>query len=394
MQTLHCSVPGADRIDFTVSGPGAQRLFGRAAGQGIALRAIRCTGGGYAARAQGRDLARLRALADDGGWQLTVTGRRGVGPWVERLLRRPGLAAGAVLCCVLLRVLAGFVLAIDLSALDTGGQQALRALLAQNGIQEGSWLPQSKLMQVQQELALHGADYGWLSLNFAGGCLYVETTAREQQNILSAPADTALYAKADGEVLAVQVDSGFAAVAPGQYVAKGQLLAAAVRPDHSGGPVTQAAGGRVLARVAADFTAAQPLQEQQTVLTGQHTQAVTLCLLGWEWTLQTPAEEYPAARTAESWQPLRLGRVALPASTHCVEYWEQEPCTLNYSEATAAALVRRACRLRLLEQFPDAHIEAQTAKTAVRDGQAVCTVHYVFTADIAAAQPDRGEMPP
>ncbi len=394
MPAAHDSMAAADRIDFTVSGPGAQWLFTQAAGQGIALRAIRCTGGGYAARAQGRDLARLRALAAAGGWQLNVTGRRGAGPWAERLLHRPGLAVGAVLCCVLLRVLAGFVFAVDLSALDGAQQQALRAQLAQNGIREGSWLPQAKLTAAQQELSLHAADYGWLSLNFAGGCLYVEMTGRERQNILTAPAGTALYARADGEVLAVEVDSGFAAVAPGQYVAKGQLLAAAVRPDHSGSPVTQAAGGRVVARVSASFTAARPLQERQTVLTGRRTQAVSLCLLGREWTLQMPAGEYAAAQTAESWQPLCLGRVALPASIHRAEYWEQTPAVLTYSEAAAAALARRACRLQLAEQFPDAQIETERAETAVRDGQAVCTVHYVFTADIAAARPDRGEMPP
>lgn len=394
MPAMHDSMAGADRIDFTVSGPGAQRLFTRAAEQGVALRAIRCTGNGYAARAQGRDLRRLRAAAAAGGWEFSVTGRRGAGLWAERLLRRPGLAVGTVLCCVLLRALAGFVFAIDLSALDGAQQQALRAQLAQNGIREGSRLPQAKLMEVQQELSLHAEDYGWLSLNFAGGCLYVETTARERQDIRAAPADTALYAKADGEVLAVEVDSGFAAVAPGQYVARDQLLAAAVRPDHSGGPVTQAAGGRVMARVAASFTAAQPLRERKTVLTGRRTQTVSLCLLGREWTLQAPAEEYPAAQTAESWQPLRLGRVALPASVHRVEYREQTPCTLTRSETAAAAMARRACRLLLAKQFPDAQIETQSAETAVRDGQAVCTVRYVFIADIAAAQPDRGEMPP
>lgn len=384
----------ADRIRFAVTGRGAQALFGQAAQQGIPLRRVHCAGGGYAASAQGRDLERLQALAQRGGWQLEVIGRRGAGPWAERLLHRPGVPLGLALCAVLLRLFSAFVWAMDFSGLDAAQQQTLRALLDQNGIREGSCLTQAQLLQAQQALSLHSEEYGWLSLNFAGGCLFVETAGREQQSIRSGPAGTALYAKAGGEVLSVEVDSGFAAVTPGQYVAPGQLLAAAVRADHSGGPVNQAASGRILARVAWEVTAAQPLRQQATVLTGRHTGERTLCLLGRQWTLEQADETAPDAEETVTWQPLRLGRIALPASIRQAERWEQRRLTLVYSEETAAALARRACRLRLAEQFPDAVVETQALQTKTDGGQVVCTARYVFTADIAQAEPDRGEYAP
>lgn len=384
----------ADRFTFSVAGHGAQAFFTQAAGQGIPLYHLRCAGDGYMAGAQGRDRARLQALAKAGGWRFTALARHGAGRFAEALLRRPGLPLGALLCAALLRVLSGYVWAIDLAGLDADRQQALRTLLDASGIREGSHLTQSELLQAQQALTLHSEEYGWLSLNFTGGCLFVEAAAREQQSIQPEPANTALYAKASGEVLAVEVDSGFAAVVPGQYVAAGQLLAAAVRPDHSGGPVTQAATGRVLARVELEMTAVQPLQEQKPVLTGRHTVQSTLCLLGRQWTLHAPEQECQTAQAQETWLPLRFGRVCLPASVHTCEYWEQRECELAYSEQTAAALARRACRLQLAAQFPDAVVETQAARTEIHDGQAVCSVRYVFVANIAAAQPDHGEMPP
>lgn len=384
----------ADRFTFAVAGQGAQAFFTQAAGQGIPLYRVRCACNGYTAGAHGRDHARLQALAEAGGWHFTVLARHGAGRFAAALLHRPGLPLGALLCAALLRVLSGYVWSIDFAGLDSDRQQNLRTLLDANGIREGSHLTQSDLLQAQQALTLHSEEYGWLSLNFTGGCLFVETAARERQSIQPEPVDTALYAKAGGEVLAVEVDSGFAAVQPGQYVAAGQLLVAAVRPDHSGGPVTQAAGGRVLARVELEVTAAQPLQVQAPVLTGRHTAQSTLCLLGRQLTLHAPEREYQTPQTRESWLPLRLGRVCLPASVHTCTHWEQRECELIYSEQTAAALARRACRLQLAAQFPDAVVETQAARTEIRDGQAVCSVRYVFVADIAAAQPDRGEMAP
>lgn len=384
----------ADRIRFVITGHGAQMLFSQAAQQGIPLHHMHCAGDGYAACAQGRDLDRLLALAQRGGWQLEVTGRRGAGPWAERLLHRPGVPLGLILCAVLLRLFSAFVWVIDFSGSDAARQQTLRALLDQNGIREGSCLTQDQLLQAQQALSLHSEEYGWLSLNFAGGCLFVETAEREQQDIRPGPADTALYARAGGEVLAVEVDSGFAAVVPGQYVAPGQLLAAAERSDHSGGPVNQAASGRILARVEIEITAAQPLRQQATVLTGRHTCERTLCLLGWQWMLEQAGETSTEADEKITWQPLRLGRIALPASIRQTERWEQRRLTLVYSEETAAALARRACRQRLAEQFPDAVVETQALQTKTGGGQVVCTARYVFTADIAQAEPDRGEYAP
>lgn len=70
-------------------------------------------------------------------------GRRGPGRRAEALLRtRLGLAVGAVLFFALLQLLGGFVWCIDFGAMDADLQPAMRALLADCHIQEGTRLTQ------------------------------------------------------------------------------------------------------------------------------------------------------------------------------------------------------------------------------------------------------------
>ena len=124
----------ADSIRFAVSGRGAQHFLSAAAARCVRLENIRCTGTGYEATAAGADAAILRELAVKGGWELTVRSRRGPGRFVERLLARPGVPAGAALFLVLVRLLTGFVWAVDFGNVEPETIPALRQLLAEQEI--------------------------------------------------------------------------------------------------------------------------------------------------------------------------------------------------------------------------------------------------------------------
>lgn len=385
----------ADSIGFNVSGPGAQRFFGLAAQNGIALRTIQCCADGFCARAQGRDRAALEALATAHGWKICVEKRRGPGRWLQRLLRRPGIVAGAALFVALVHLLSGFVWAMDLTGLDAQQIQPLRAALAENGIQEGARVTQGTLAQAQQALSLKSGWFGWVSLNFTGGCLTVESTPMQRQPIAETPQNTALYAKCDGLVLAVELDSGFAAVAPGQYVAQGQVLASASRPDHNGAPVTQAAAGRIRSRIERTYTISQPKRAacmipQPGVQTGCY-----LYLLGNAIPLQeggfTPP---PDAICKTQWQPVRLGMIALPACLYRIDAWTAKEQPVAYSEEAVCALARRACRRRLEEEFPGAVVEAAEYGIKTSADGVTCTARFLCQADIAVRAPATGQAAP
>lgn len=376
-----CNTWRADSFRFTVAGQGAQRFLSGAARRGIRLWRLRCEGEGYSGRAAGADLAALQALAAQGGWRFGVAARRGPGRFAERALARPGLPLGAALFLVLLKLLSGFVWAIDFGGLDGGRAEALRALLAENQIWEGCRLTDERLRQARQQVSRQSGDYGWISLNFTGGCLFVESTEAQYQAVRPAPQADALVAKAGGLVLAVEVESGFAAVQPGQYVTEGQLLASAVRADRSGGPVIQAAGGAVTARVEKSYGARRLLQAEQTVLTGHRSEGWTLHLLGRTFTGEEPAGE---GRLQREWQPLGLGRLALPGCLVRDTRWEEAAVTVTLTPEAAGALARRDCRRQLLAEFPDAVPESVRYEEETWEGAVYCTAFYVFRANIAA----------
>ena len=239
----------ADTLRFSVTGPEPHRFLNRAAAAGVRLRRVRWQRDGYAATAGGTDRRRLERIAREGGWTLAVTARRGPGKHTERLLQsRPGLAAGAVLFLLLVRALGGLVWCINFGAMDPGLQPAMRRLLADCGIHEGVLLTKPLLQTAQAQALRRSEVFGWVSLNFTGGCLAIESTPSQTQTVREPPPRQGLYASADGEILAVEIESGFAAVTVGQTVARGQLLAAAERLDRKG---QRCAAGRRRARYSA-----------------------------------------------------------------------------------------------------------------------------------------------
>ena len=180
----------------------------------------------------------------------------------------------------------------------------------------------------------------------------------------------------------MEVESGFALVKPGQYVTAGQELAASQKLDRNGTPVTQAARGRVIARVTAQYSAEIPLKQTGFMLTGRRQEQTTLHLLGTTRQSEEP-DIFAEGITQIEWLPLTAGRLALPGCRCRVTRWEQAEQTVFHSEETALALARRDCRRQLGEQFPDAVIREQQMAQECDGKIARCTVQYVFAADIA-----------
>lgn len=377
---------GLDRLRVRVRGRDPQRFLNRASRQGIRLSRLRREEDGFSATAPGTARARIEALARQGDWQVTVEARQGPGPWAERVLARPGLAVGAALFLVLLQLFGHLLWTIDFGALTEGEALRLRSLLAECGIHEGAWVEEETL-EIARQLALQQSDlFGWISLNFTGGCLFVERTEARYQTLRDEVPLQALYARETGQITAMEAESGFAAVQPGQAVERGQLLVNGVRPDHDGDPVYQGASGRVMARVEKSYTAFQPLQHEAEVLTGGSVTQAALYLPGV--TLQDPdAGALPAGTSRVTWDPVQLGRLSLPACIRRETLWPAARQRVSYSRSQARALARRACRAALLAEFPDAVIEEEQCQWQTGEAGEGCTVTYRFCADIAVPGP-------
>ena len=80
--------------------------------------------------------------------------------------------------------------------------------------------------------------------------------------------------------------------------------------------------------------------------------------------------------------------MTLPACLHTETLWEETEQTFSLSAQAARELARRACRLQLLAEFPDAaDVEESLAFSEQADGTVRCIAEYRFTANIAQAGP-------
>ena len=107
--------------------------------------------------------------------------------------------------------------------------------------------------------------------------------------------------------------------------------------------VIQGAQGRIVARVQRQYTASRPLTVRTSAYTGRSTERTTLYLPGYTRTEETGAL-LRSAETQTEWQPLRLGRLALPGCLCRVTSRERAVQTLTYPEGTAAAMIQHFLR--------------------------------------------------
>ena len=352
---------GVDRITFRINGRDPQRFLNLASRHGVRLSHLRREEDGLSASAPGNSRVRIEQLAVQGGWRFSLLERRGPGRLTERITARPGLIAGSALFLVLLQCFGQLLWTIDFGGLGEEQTYRLRTLLAGYGIYEGARM-EEKTLESARQAALQQSDlFGWITLNFAGGCLFVESTEARYQELRAEVPLQALYAREAGEITAMNAESGFAAVRPGQMVEQGQMLVGSVRPDHDGDPVYQGASGEVVARVEKSYTSFQPFRQETEILTGACATQEELYVLGRPLGNGGPALETATERIV-SWEPVRLGRLSLPACIRFESAWPRARCIIVHSAAQARALARRACRDALLAEFPDAVVEAETCR--------------------------------
>lgn len=376
---------GADRIRFRIQGRDPQRYINRVISQGVQLDHIQWETNGCIAQGFGRDYATLHTMAVQGKWQFSVLQRHGPGHFGEAAIARPGLIVGVILFILLLNLLHRFVWVIDFGALEGDVSERMRILLEECGIYEGVLL-QEDALENAQTLALQQSDlFGWVSLNFTGGCLFVESTEAQDQMIKSEPELRPLYAKTGGVVTAVQAESGFACVVPGQTVTEGQLLVDTVRLDRDGREISQGASGKILAECEMTFSASEELEQTSAVLEPEKFSKNTLYFLGGTWHFQSH-ENHTAGDSAIEWLPLRFGRLSLPGCICSETVWKREVQTIYYTPKQAEALARRDCRRQLLDTFPDAEILAERCVLQTASDSVTAEVTYQFCANIAFSQ--------
>ena len=218
------SVRGLARVEIYCAFP--ERVVNACAQRGIVLRETErlnpCT---LRASVRENELTRLLRLSEDCQAEVRLLYRRGGSRSLRFLLRRPGLAAAALLLTAGLIWSNLHIWQIDVqgnSALSRG--EILRAL-EDCGVREGSYWPGLYVDRIRSEMLLKLPELGWMTVNVSGSRALVWVVERVEKPEIYAEQEAAdIVARRTGIVTDTLVKNGHSLVKPGSAVLEGEVL--------------------------------------------------------------------------------------------------------------------------------------------------------------------------
>lgn len=368
-------------IDFTAFGGRSEKLITLCGRQGIPLYNVRPTADGFTAQLPARRYREVSRLARHCGTRLRVRERRGVLFRLRAYRGRWGLVLAPLVFAAAVHLLGQSVWSIRYDGLDAATRSRVEQTLYSMDICEGAVLTQEKLRLAEKQLMDGDEAFGWVSLNFEKGRLVVEASLALQKPAIESNDPVDLVAAADGILLEVNVQEGFAVKSVGQTVAAGDVLVSAYKPDPYEQPVESHAKGLVVAAVKKTYQCVQPSTYEVQALTGRVASSCRLRLFGYTLELGAQLPEGGEARTVH--RPLTVLGFALPATIEERYVPQREARQFHLTPDGARQYARFACLAQLYAEFPDAEIIAESRQESWDGGTLTYTMTVDFKADIA-----------
>lgn len=368
-------------VDFTAFGGRSEKLITLCGRQGVPLYNIRPTADGFTARLPARRYREVSRLARRCGTRLRVRERRGVFFRLRAYRGRWGLVLAPLVFAAAVHLLGQSVWSIRYDGLDAAARSRVEQVLYSMDICEGAVLTQEKLRLAEKQLMDGDEAFGWVSLNFEKGRLVVEASPALQKPAIESNDPVDLVAAADGILLEVNVQEGFAVKSVGQTVAAGDVLVSAYKPDPYEQPVESHAKGLVVAAVKKTYRCVQPSTYEVQALTGDVQSSYRLRLFGHTFELGAQLPEGGEVRTVH--RPLTVLGFALPATIEERYVPQREARQFHLTPDGARQYARFACLAQLYAEFPDAEIIAESRQESWDGGTLTYTMTVDFKADIA-----------
>ncbi len=188
---------------------------------------------------------------------------------LRRYKGRIGLAVGALAALALIVTSSFFVWDINVTGTDKIPAKTIIDALEQHGVKLGAYIPSLDTEKIEQAMVLEVDGLSWITLNLRGTVAAVEVRERsDDAQEVDTQAPSNLIATFDGQIEALEVTGGVAAVKHGQIVKKGQLLVSGVIDSNALGYRLVRARGEVTARVTLTYDVEIPYQQEEKVYTG------------------------------------------------------------------------------------------------------------------------------
>lgn len=195
---------------------------------------------------------------------------QGLPKLLERISRRAGLVAGALLAVGIIVLSGLFVWDVQVSGNEHLTEEEVISELRESGFGVGSYLPKLHTREVENRVLMHSKSIGWLSINTRGTVAHVQIIER----VRGAPGDgeegasrkpANLVAMQDGQIEYLELYRGNAVVTVGQAVKAGELLVSGLYDSQTGSIRATRAAGRVMARTEHTIEIEIPLAYEEKV---------------------------------------------------------------------------------------------------------------------------------
>lgn len=184
----------------------------------------------------GRHEKRVRELCEKSNCVCEEIERHGIIYTVSRYFKRCGMFIGAIAMAIAVLFFSNVAMKIEINGTeDQALISEIRAMLKENGLHAGSYIPSLNLLQLSNMLFTSVDEISWASIGSSGSVIYVnvyETTPKTASENTRIPCN--IVASRDAVVVNAEVMVGRLNVLLGDAVYEGQMLVGGIIEHESG----------------------------------------------------------------------------------------------------------------------------------------------------------------
>lgn len=317
-----------------------------------------------------------------------VEKRGGLPRLLHRLFRRPGLMLGALCAALLIFASECFLFDIRITGNSTLTASEVKALLADQGLTEGAFIPGLDTDKLENCVMLSTDKIAWLSVNLRGNVANVELVEQRVPDPKPILKPAHVVAAQSGEVVAVELYRGNVLVSAGEQVAKGEILIAGVYDSAATGFRFTRASGKVMARTVHSFRVEIPYEYEKKVYTGEVFEKKTLNFFSFPIKLSKSTGNvdgvYDIISIVENCSP--VSNVDLPLEICTKRYLPYTTVTAYRDPEAALMLAYRELAWQITNTLQDGELLEKRIYTEIGEGSVVLRADVTCIADIAAVQ--------
>ena len=336
----------------------------------------------------GADIKTLYDVISEFDAQYEELWSRGFPKLISRYKKRYGMYIGIFLFFLIVYASTMFVWRIDVVGNENVTREDVIALLSENGVREGSFIPGIDVEYVQHRSILDGDGSAWLSLNRIGTLLTAEV--REKlSNEEKDPNSVNIVATFDGQIESIEVYEGEAVVNVGDSVKKGDLLISGIVDGNARGLREIRADGTVMGRVTNNIRVEIPFENTEKRYTGKEIRKNKLIFFGNCVNLFINSgismQKYDTIISRKISE--FFDGTSLPIGIETEIYKEYENVAVTYTQTEAAELAIATLNEKVKEELKGAQLLSRTQSVYFTDYSFVIDCELYMLKNIAEVLP-------